>query len=125
MLPIGVIKPHAGKSGTYETEVDSMRQFGEKKLTIKSSQITDGTSNTLLVGTVTQRFKPWGHPANVRDPGRGIGRSPDGFGGPPQWNGAVFSFCDGHTALLNSKIDPKVLRALATPAGGETIPADY
>ena len=49
----------------------------------------------------------------------------DGFGGPPQWKGAMISFCDGHTALLNNKIDPKVLRALATPAGGEPIPADY
>jgi hypothetical protein len=101
-----------------------MRQIRETNQNFEMRQITDGASNTLLVGTVTERFKPWGHPANIRDPGRGIDRSPNGFGGPPQWGGAMFSFCDGHTAVLNRKIDPKVLRALATPAGGERI-GDY
>jgi hypothetical protein len=96
-----------------------LRQLHETKQLLNMSHITDGTSNTILHGTVTQRFKPWGHPANIRDPSLGIDRSPNGFGGPPSWNGAVFSFCDGHTALINRKIDPRVLHQLATPAGGE------
>jgi len=96
-----------------------MQELGKMNQAMNMSQITDGTSNTLLLGTVSERFKPWGHPANIRDPSLGIDRSPDGFGGPPSWTGAVFSFCDGHTALINRKIDPRVLRQLATPSGGE------
>ena len=83
------------------------------------ADIKDGASHTLYVGTVTENFKPWGHPANVRDPGRGINKSPDGFGGPPGWKGAAFVFCDGSVRQLSEKIDPRVLRQLATPAGGE------
>src|SRR4029077_20604715 len=78
----------------------SMRELGKTNETMNMSKITDGASNTLLLGTVSDRFKPWGHPANIRDPSHGIDRSPDGFGGPPSWSGAVFSFCDGHTALI-------------------------
>lgn len=83
------------------------------------SDVKDGTSNSLLIGTVTENFKPWGHPANVRDPGRGINKSPDGFGGPPSWKGAAFVFCDGSVRKISEKTDPRVLRQLATPAGGE------
>ncbi len=47
-------------------------------------QITDGTSSTILVGSVAERFRPWGHPANVRDPALGINRieSADHRAGP-------------------------------------------
>ena len=86
---------------------------------ISFADIKDGTGSTLLIGTVTENFKPWGHPANVRDPGRGINKSPDGFGGPASWKGAAFVFCDGSVRQLSEKIDPRVLRQLATPAGGE------
>lgn len=87
--------------------------------------ITDGQSTTILVGTVVDRFKPWGHPANVRDPALGINRSPEGFGGPPQWHGGMFLMCDGSVKFLHESIDPKLMQALGTPAGGEKIPMDY
>jgi hypothetical protein len=93
-----------------------LKETGQK---MSFADIKDGTSQTLLIGTVTENFKPWGHPANVRDPGRGINKSPDGFGGPPSWKGADFVFCDGSVRQLSEKIDPRVLRQLATPAGGE------
>lgn len=76
----------------------------------------DGAANTILIGTVSQRFKPWGHPANLRDPAVGIDQSPDGFGGPPSWKGALFAYADGHTAIVNRKVDPRVLQQLASPA---------
>ena len=84
------------------------------------AQITDGTSSTILLGTVGEQFKPWGHPANVRDPALGINRSPQGFGGPPGWNGAMFLMCDGSVKFLRDDTDLSVMKALATPAGGET-----
>lgn len=123
VLPIRTVKP--AEFDADDRSYGPMRQLSKTNQTINVSQITDGASNTLLIGTVSERFKPWGHPANVRDPALGVDRSPDGFGGPPSWNGAIFSFCDGHTALINKKIDPRVFRQLATPSGGEPPLAGY
>jgi Protein of unknown function (DUF1559) len=103
---------------------DSIRQIWQSGQALDYKGISDGATNTILIGTVAENLKPWGHPANVRNPGRGINRHPDGFGGPPQWNGAMFSFCDGHTQFVSSKADPRVLQQLATPAGGEQATAD-
>jgi hypothetical protein len=117
VLPIRTVKP--SKFDSSDRAGGPMHHLSKSNQVMTMSQITDGTSNTLLIGTVSERFKPWGHPANIRDPSLGIDRSPDGFGAPPSWNGAIFSFCDGHTALINRKTDPRVLRQLATPSGGE------
>ena len=85
------------------------------------SDIIDGTSNTILAGTVGERFRPWGYPANVRDPSIGINRSPDGFGGAPGWKKGLFLMCDGSVRSLSEKTDPRILKGLATPDGGEAI----
>ncbi len=90
---------------------------------LKLADITDGTANTLLVGEVNAEFKPWGHPVNWRDPAKGINRSPRGFGGPPFAGGAYFSMADGSVRFVSERINPKVLQALSTPAGGEEIDA--
>jgi prepilin-type processing-associated H-X9-DG protein len=89
----------------------------------KLNEIPDGTSNTFLAGEAASEFKPWGHPNNVRDPSKGINRSPDGFGSPFP-GGANFLFVDGSVHFLRNTVDPKVFRALGTPAGGETINSD-
>ncbi len=86
----------------------------------KISQITDGTANTLLMGEAAGNYKPWGHPANWRDPALGINRTPDGFGSPLR--GANFAMADASIRFLSEKTDPQVLKALSTPAGGETPP---
>ncbi len=88
---------------------------------ISIKHITDGTSNTILLGTVGQHFKPWGHPANVRDPAVGVNRSPEGFGGPPAWQGGHFAMCDGSVRFLSDDTDLSIMKALATPAGGEPV----
>ena len=92
---------------------------------VSLNQITDGTSNTILLGTVGKNFKPWGYPANVRDPALGINRSPVGFGGPSGLDGGQFAMCDGAVKFLSDKTDLSVMKALATPAGGESMPADF
>lgn len=79
-----------------------------------------GQSNTLLVGTVAQRIKPWGYPANVRDPAKGINRDPNGFGGPAQWNGAMFVMQDGSVRFISNAVDPNVLRQMGNPASVES-----
>jgi prepilin-type processing-associated H-X9-DG protein len=85
------------------------------------SEITDGPSKTIVFGEALENRKPWGYPANWRDPALGLNRSADGFGAP--WSSRVvnFAFADGHCESISEDINPKVLRALATPAGGDSI----
>ncbi len=90
---------------------------GNKSL--KISDISDGTSNTLLIGEVNANFMPWGHPFNYRDPAIGINKSPHGFGGPTHRKGAMFVMGDGRVVTISDDIDPAALRALSTPNGGE------
>lgn len=85
--------------------------------------LKDGTSTTILYGEVTQRIPAWGDPLNWRDPAAGINQSPSGFGSPYP-GGGQFVFADGSVQFLREDIDPEVLRALSTPAGGETIDPD-
>lgn len=84
-------------------------------------QFTDGTSTTLLIGEVNANFEPWGKPGNCRDPARGINASGYGFGGPPGSGGALFAMADGSVRFVSDRASPAVLKALATPDGGEAV----
>lgn len=85
--------------------------------------ITDGTSYTILVGEVAAGFKPWGDPTNVRDPAAGLLHDANTFGTVNLERGAVdFLLGDGSVRAISIDIDPDVLKALATPDGGEQIP---
>lgn len=81
---------------------------------VKLSDITDA-SQTLLVGEVNANFRAWPSSFNVRDPGLGINRSPDGFGGPGGQPGAQFAMVDGSVRMISAATDPHVLRQLADP----------
>lgn len=76
----------------------------------------------ILVGEVNAGFRPSGHPINWRDPSDGLGGGPRAFGGPPASTGVHFLMADGSVRSLSPRTDPAVLRALATPAGGEEVP---
>lgn len=90
-----------------------------------SDEVTDGLASTIMAGEVAAGFEPWGSPTNWRDPALGINRSPEGFGSPFP-GGANVLFADGSVWFLKDTIDPRVLRSLSTPAGGETIsPGQY
>lgn len=88
-------------------------------------EIGDGASNTILFGEAKENLAPWGSPMNSRDPALGIDRSPFGFGGLSRKgrypSGCFVSFCDGGVRFLSSETDQEILRALATPNGGEAI----
>jgi len=95
--------------------------LGPKAMSLK--EITDGTSNTILLGEAAANFKPWGYPVNWRDPAAGLNKSADGFGRPGV--GVVqFAMADGSVRSLADTVSPAVLRALSTPAGGEPVPPD-
>ncbi len=119
VLPIGVVETDTTECKHHSTILTQLQQ---RDITVSFDDITDGASTTILMGTVGENFKPWGYPGNVRDPSVGINRSPDGFGGPPGWNGALFLMCDGSVRFLSEDTELSVMQALATPSGGETLP---
>ncbi|QDT66905.1 DUF1559 family PulG-like putative transporter [Calycomorphotria hydatis] len=84
------------------------------------SDIPDGTSNTLLIGEVTENLRPWAHPHSFRDPLLGINKHPEGFGGP--WvGGAQFTLADGSVRFIVEHIDPEVWKNLTMPNDGNKV----
>ncbi|WP_417391949.1 DUF1559 domain-containing protein [Gimesia sp.] len=80
------------------------------------SQITDGESNTIMAVDRGDDFKAWGDPANLARPADVIG--PDKKTLLPGGNLILFS--DGRVQFVSNQINPRILKALSTPAGGET-----
>jgi prepilin-type processing-associated H-X9-DG protein len=94
---------------------------GDRPRTI--AQVTDGTPNTFIAGEVATAFKPWGDPTNWRDAWLGLNRSPLGFGSRHP-GGANFLFVDGSVRFIKDSVDPRIFKALATPAGEEKVGSD-
>ena len=93
---------------------------GREAIPIK--EIKDGTSNTIMAVEVDDEHAViWTKPDDLafdpEHPAKGLG-GPDGRG----FNAL---FCDGSVHFLQKDLDPKVLRALFTRAGGEVIPPGY
>lgn len=89
--------------------------------------VTDGMSSTIYAGEVDPiggNPAAWGDPDNLRDPADGL-NVPGGFGS--SWKngdgsgGVQVVLGDGSVRFLSGNVDPAVLRALGTPAGGEVV----
>lgn len=85
---------------------------------IPLKEIKDGTSNTIMLVEVDDEHaviwtKPDDLPFDPDKPAKGLGGHFQG--------GFNAAFCDGSVHFLSKGIDPKVLRALFTRAGGEPI----
>lgn len=89
----------------------------------KFSEITDGTSNTMMGGTINDGFRPWYEPNHTRDPALGLNKGPLTFGDPyygtKKEGTTQILLMDGAVRSISNDIDPAILKALATPAGGE------
>jgi hypothetical protein len=88
---------------------------------LKLSDVSDGTSLSLFSGEAITGFTAWGQSGNTRNPALGLHTTPNSFGGPWTSGETNFSFLDGRVQRLNPRIDPAVLKALSTPAGGESV----
>jgi hypothetical protein len=84
------------------------------------SEMKDGTSNTVLAGGAFGNYQPWGSPGNVRDLTAGLNTSPDGFGSQGK-RGTALLFADGSVRMVGPDVNINVLKAIATPAGGEDV----
>jgi prepilin-type processing-associated H-X9-DG protein len=111
-LPIG--HPRAGAFG-YDRQV-------------RLADLKDGGATTLLLVETTFQNGPWtaGGPATVRglDPARQPYFGGHQFGGAHP-GGTMVAFADGSVRFLPETMAPKVFEALATIAGGETLPAGW
>jgi hypothetical protein len=79
---------------------------------VRPEKCPGGASNTILIGEVNHDFKPWGYPANWRDPTTGINQ-PGGFGGAPNTHACRFVMMDGSVRTISEDVDPHVLEALS------------
>jgi hypothetical protein len=90
---------------------------------VSREAITDGTSNTIALMGVSGNLGPWasGGTATVRALTRQpYVNGPDGFGsGQP--GGMLVGMADGSVRFIAKDIDPRVLEALATIHGGESV----
>jgi Protein of unknown function (DUF1559) len=89
----------------------------------KWSDVSDGLSNTAIISEVEKDNGPWA--AGGRPTIRSLTKQPywkgsDGLGGghPGGW---FMGFADGRTWLISEKVDPKVLEAIVTIRGGESV----
>jgi hypothetical protein len=82
--------------------------------------ITDGVANTILVAEAAETV-PWPQPKELPFPPNG----PLPELGYPGRNVVLLLMADGTVKAVRKNLDPRVLRALITPAGGETLPADW
>ena len=122
--PSGNAKQPKGETN-YVAVVGPETMWPDGKAT-KCSDIKDGTSSTLMVVEVANSGIHWMEPRDLH-----IVQMPMAIS-PPRGQGissahphvALGLYADGHTYPLTNTTPPNILRALLTPAGGETI-GDY
>ena len=128
--------PHeANKQGlatTHFAGVGGQRsdQFGQVNLgifgrntTITRSEVTDGLSQTMVVGEVAQRLPAWGDPENWRAIETGLNKHAYGFGNASN-TGAHFLMADGSVRFFLNKTDLQVLEKLSSRDGADPVTLD-
>lgn len=85
--------------------------------------IKDGTSQTMLAGTVTDGYRAWGDPANHRDGATGFGGGPAAFGAPHD-GVALVLLADGSVKRVKNTVPLAVCQKLANPDDGEPLDLD-
>lgn len=89
----------------------------KQKAGMPFNEIRDGMSNTILAVEIGEHFKPWGDPTSLTTPEKVIGPNRKS----PSTGGTNVLLADGAVRFIPEDIDPEILKALSTPAGGEEI----
>jgi prepilin-type processing-associated H-X9-DG protein len=116
--------PPLDASGQALTHYEGNARVVGRTKGLRAEDVTDGTSNTILAGESAGGYRPWAEPGHWRDPADGINVAPDRGFGSLSPGGASVLFLDGSVRFIKNTINPTVLKALSTPAGGETISSD-
>jgi hypothetical protein len=96
--------------------------FGYNRAT-KIANVTDGSSNTVMVSEASKDFGGWA--TGGKDTIRALTKKPyingpDGIGAP--WVGGCHMLMgDGSVHFISENIDPSIMEALSTIAGGEVV----
>ncbi|MBX3445062.1 MAG: DUF1559 domain-containing protein [Planctomyces sp.] len=112
-----------GEDGPTLAATDKGAGFFAYNRATRIAQITDGTSNTVMVAESDGQARPWaeGGPSTIRPlTQQPYINGPDGIGGISQ-GGANMLFADGSVRFVSEQIDSKVMEALTTIAGGEAV----
>lgn len=88
----------------------------ERDAAVKRDEITDGLSNTLIVGELGKAYPPWGDPENWHKIGNGLNKDPSGFGSV-SGQGAMFLLADGSVKIFSNKTDLGLLKKMSTRDG--------
>lgn len=104
----------AGVGGQIQT-VQGLLPTGifAKNSEVSPNAITDGKSQTIIVGEIARALPAWGDPENWRNVDSGLNKRLSSFGNAAG-TGAYFLFADGSVKFLSNRTSQRVLESLAT-----------
>ncbi len=93
---------------------------------LRWDDFTDGTSETMLAGTVANGLVPWGDPNNLRNLSDGVGAGPKQFLFTPQARHfAIILLADGTVRFISANADLAITQGLSIPNDGVLPPLGY
>lgn len=115
--------PTMGRTTDYMVIVGKETPFEGAKA-CRMTDISDGTSNTIMVVEVKNSGVTWTQPKDIDFAASSfvLNKGPDGDIGSHHASGTVAAMCDGSVRTIPKNTQPADVKAMATKAGGELLP---